>query len=211
MVLGYVKRMSVTNIEIKRGEDKEVMRVNVLWRRRVQTLKFCGVKAGGSGHTSDPQNAVKGSKPSPSTHNTIGFKMICSLVLMTYSFGKSAVFYHWMDWYLDWTQLCRWSLWRVLHLIDIRGCALSQLSIERIPEIIESINLQASGYWITRIGNIISFIDLLHLSPAEASRAVRKKLKHGNAHQQYRALVVKSASSNHISGRNISIYPLGRY
>ena len=28
-------------------------------------------------------------------------------------------------------------------------------------------------------------------SPAEASRALRKKLKHGNAHQQYRALVVR--------------------
>ncbi|KAG6817735.1 hypothetical protein H0H87_004526 [Tephrocybe sp. NHM501043] len=39
-----------------------------------------------------------------------------------------------------------------------------------IPELVDSINLQAAG-------------------PAEASRAIRKKLKHGNAHQQYRALV----------------------
>jgi len=43
-----------------------------------------------------------------------------------------------------------------------------------IPELIESINLQASG-------------------PAEASRAVRKKIKHGNTHQQYRALVILNA------------------
>ncbi|TFY72806.1 hypothetical protein EVG20_g226 [Dentipellis fragilis] len=43
-----------------------------------------------------------------------------------------------------------------------------------IPELIDSINLQAAG-------------------PAEASRALRKKLKHGNAHQQYRALVILNA------------------
>ncbi|KAH9950900.1 seryl-tRNA synthetase [Amylocystis lapponica] len=40
-----------------------------------------------------------------------------------------------------------------------------------IPEIVDSINIQATG-------------------TAEVSRAIRKKLKHGNAHQQYRALVV---------------------
>jgi len=39
---------------------------------------------------------------------------------------------------------------------------------------VDSINLQASG-------------------PAEASRAIRKKLKHGNSHQQYRALVLLKA------------------
>ncbi|RDX51011.1 seryl-tRNA synthetase [Lentinus brumalis] len=38
-----------------------------------------------------------------------------------------------------------------------------------IPELVESINIQATG-------------------PAEASRAIRKKIKHGNPHQQYRAL-----------------------
>ncbi|KAI0296217.1 hypothetical protein BC826DRAFT_1185098 [Russula brevipes] len=43
-----------------------------------------------------------------------------------------------------------------------------------IPELIHSIDLQASG-------------------PTEASRAVRKKIKHGNAHQQYRALVILNA------------------
>ncbi|KAI0257152.1 hypothetical protein BJV78DRAFT_1160636 [Lactifluus subvellereus] len=43
-----------------------------------------------------------------------------------------------------------------------------------IPELIESIDLQASG-------------------TAEASRAIRKKIKHGNAHQQYRALVILDA------------------
>ncbi|KAG6832543.1 hypothetical protein H0H92_000172 [Tricholoma furcatifolium] len=43
-----------------------------------------------------------------------------------------------------------------------------------IPELVDSINLQAAG-------------------PAEASRALRKKLKHGNAHQQYRALVLLKA------------------
>lgn len=32
--------------------------------------------------------------------------------------------------------------------------------------------------------------NLLDRRPAEASRAIRKKIKHGNAHEQYRALVV---------------------
>ncbi|KAI0003663.1 hypothetical protein BJV74DRAFT_477399 [Russula compacta] len=43
-----------------------------------------------------------------------------------------------------------------------------------IPELIQSIDLQVSG-------------------PAEASRAIRKKIKHGNTHQQYRALVILNA------------------
>ncbi|GJE85873.1 hypothetical protein PsYK624_019520 [Phanerochaete sordida] len=43
-----------------------------------------------------------------------------------------------------------------------------------IPELVDSISIQATG-------------------PAEASRAVRKKLKHGNTHQQYRALVILKA------------------
>ncbi|PCH34015.1 hypothetical protein WOLCODRAFT_135449 [Wolfiporia cocos MD-104 SS10] len=43
-----------------------------------------------------------------------------------------------------------------------------------IPELVDAINIQATG-------------------PAEASRAIRKKLKHGNAHQQYRALVILKA------------------
>ncbi|KIP10112.1 hypothetical protein PHLGIDRAFT_125773 [Phlebiopsis gigantea 11061_1 CR5-6] len=43
-----------------------------------------------------------------------------------------------------------------------------------IPELVDSINIQATG-------------------PAEASRALRKKLKHGDTHQQYRALVILKA------------------
>ncbi|KAI0308191.1 hypothetical protein B0F90DRAFT_1621443 [Multifurca ochricompacta] len=45
-----------------------------------------------------------------------------------------------------------------------------------IPELIDSIDLQASGR-----------------STAEASRAIRKKIKHGSTHQQYRALVILNA------------------
>ncbi|KAI0655211.1 hypothetical protein C8Q70DRAFT_1047594 [Cubamyces menziesii] len=44
-----------------------------------------------------------------------------------------------------------------------------------IPELVDAINIQATG-------------------PAEASRAIRKKIKHGNPHQQYRALVVLKAT-----------------
>ncbi|EJF66817.1 seryl-tRNA synthetase [Dichomitus squalens LYAD-421 SS1] len=43
-----------------------------------------------------------------------------------------------------------------------------------IPEIVESINIQATG-------------------PAEASRAIRKKIKHGDPHAQYRALHILKA------------------
>ncbi|KAF9809064.1 hypothetical protein IEO21_07601 [Rhodonia placenta] len=43
-----------------------------------------------------------------------------------------------------------------------------------IPELVDAISIQATG-------------------PAEASRAIRKKLKHGNPHQQYRALVILRA------------------
>ncbi|KAI0375132.1 seryl-tRNA synthetase [Pilatotrama ljubarskyi] len=44
-----------------------------------------------------------------------------------------------------------------------------------IPELVDAINIQATG-------------------PAEASRAIRKKIKHGNPHQQYRALVILKAT-----------------
>ncbi|KAH8997314.1 hypothetical protein EDB92DRAFT_1406640 [Lactarius akahatsu] len=62
------------------------------------------------------------------------------------------------------------------------GCLSASLSdpihhssyLQSIPELIESIDLQASG-------------------PAEASRAIRKKIKHGSSHQQYRALVILNA------------------
>jgi len=43
-----------------------------------------------------------------------------------------------------------------------------------IPELVDSINIQATG-------------------PTEASRAIRKKLKHGDSHQQYRAIVILRA------------------
>ncbi|KAI0361468.1 seryl-tRNA synthetase [Trametes cingulata] len=46
-----------------------------------------------------------------------------------------------------------------------------------IPELVDAINIQATG-------------------PAEASRAIRKKIKHGNPHQQYRALVVRPTSDD---------------
>ncbi|KAF8898967.1 hypothetical protein BD779DRAFT_1795515 [Infundibulicybe gibba] len=51
---------------------------------------------------------------------------------------------------------------------------IAEEAYDGIPELVESINLQASG-------------------PAEASRALRKKLKHGNPHQQYRSLVLLKA------------------
>ncbi|KIM47793.1 hypothetical protein M413DRAFT_22397 [Hebeloma cylindrosporum] len=51
---------------------------------------------------------------------------------------------------------------------------IEEEAYDGIPELVDSINLQASG-------------------PAEASRAIRKKLKHGNSHQQYRALVLLKA------------------
>ncbi|KAF9778213.1 hypothetical protein BJ322DRAFT_1093712 [Thelephora terrestris] len=51
---------------------------------------------------------------------------------------------------------------------------LSALFLYRIPDLVDSINIQSTG-------------------PAEASRAIRKKLKHGNSHQQYRALVILNA------------------
>ncbi|KAF5352457.1 hypothetical protein D9756_006015 [Leucocoprinus leucothites] len=44
-------------------------------------------------------------------------------------------------------------------------------SFEGMPELVDAINLQASG-------------------PAEAARALRKKMKHGGPHQQYRAIVI---------------------
>ncbi|KAF8807793.1 hypothetical protein BYT27DRAFT_7189886 [Phlegmacium glaucopus] len=51
---------------------------------------------------------------------------------------------------------------------------IEEEAYDGIPELVHSINLQAAG-------------------PAEASRALRKKLKHGNTHQQYRALVILKA------------------
>jgi hypothetical protein len=48
----------------------------------------------------------------------------------------------------------------------------SDEAYDGIPELVESIALQPTG-------------------TPEASRAIRKKLKHGDAHHQYRALVVR--------------------
>ncbi|KAG6333905.1 hypothetical protein ID866_5190 [Astraeus odoratus] len=47
-------------------------------------------------------------------------------------------------------------------------------SYDNLPELAHSISLQSTG-------------------PAEASRALRKKIKHGNSHQKYRALVILKA------------------
>ncbi|KDR85416.1 hypothetical protein GALMADRAFT_234278 [Galerina marginata CBS 339.88] len=59
--------------------------------------------------------------------------------------------------------------------VDIlTGSGIAEEAYDGIPELVDSIGLQASG-------------------PAEASRALRKKLKHGNPHQQYRALVILKA------------------
>ncbi|KAF8641028.1 hypothetical protein AX17_000673 [Amanita inopinata Kibby_2008] len=51
---------------------------------------------------------------------------------------------------------------------------IAEEAFEGIPELVDAIRLQASG-------------------PAEAARALRKKLKHGQVHQQYRALVLVKA------------------
>ncbi|KAF8913074.1 hypothetical protein CPB84DRAFT_1820537 [Gymnopilus junonius] len=59
--------------------------------------------------------------------------------------------------------------------VDIlTASGVAEEAYDGIPELVDSINLQASG-------------------PAEASRALRKKIKHGNPHQQYRALVILKA------------------
>ena len=60
----------------------------------------------------------------------------------------------------------------------------------RIPELADSINLQASGYDFSPVGEEETAADE-STRPAEASRALRKKLKHGNSHQQYRSMVVR--------------------
>ncbi|KAK1228509.1 hypothetical protein PQX77_008449 [Marasmius sp. AFHP31] len=60
--------------------------------------------------------------------------------------------------------------------VDIlTASSIAEEAYDGIPELVDSINLQGST------------------GPAEASRAIRKKLKHGNPHQQYRALVILKA------------------
>ncbi|KAJ6504395.1 hypothetical protein DFH09DRAFT_1201542 [Mycena vulgaris] len=52
--------------------------------------------------------------------------------------------------------------------------SVEEEAYDGIPELVDSINLQGTG-------------------PTEASRAIRKKLKHGRPHQQYRAVVILKA------------------
>ncbi|KAF9643455.1 hypothetical protein BDM02DRAFT_1466312 [Thelephora ganbajun] len=59
--------------------------------------------------------------------------------------------------------------------VDIlTGQGYADDAYDGIPELVDSINIQSTG-------------------PAEVARAVRKKIKHGNPHQQYRALVILNA------------------
>lgn len=59
--------------------------------------------------------------------------------------------------------------------VDIlTGVSVADEAYDGIPDLVDSINIQPTG-------------------PTEASRALRKKLKHGNAHNQYRALVILKA------------------
>ncbi|KAF8445740.1 hypothetical protein L210DRAFT_3610345 [Boletus edulis BED1] len=51
--------------------------------------------------------------------------------------------------------------------------------------------LQSTGYFL--ISSVLSTADCTHYRPSEASRAIRKKIKHGDNHQQYRALVILKA------------------
>ncbi|KAI0039096.1 hypothetical protein FA95DRAFT_1550885 [Auriscalpium vulgare] len=60
-----------------------------------------------------------------------------------------------------------------------------------IPQLIDSIDLQSSG-------------------PTEASRAVRKKIKHGNTHQQYRALVILNALVENCGQKFLSTFADGQ-
>ncbi|KAJ7596666.1 hypothetical protein C8J56DRAFT_918021 [Mycena floridula] len=57
----------------------------------------------------------------------------------------------------------------------LTGPGIEEEAYDGIPELVDSINIQPAA------------------GPAEASRALRKKLKHGNAHQQYRSLVILKA------------------
>lgn len=58
-----------------------------------------------------------------------------------------------------------------------------------IPELATSISLQSTGYLL--IARTLYTADRTDHRPSEASRAIRKKIKHGDNHQKYRALVVR--------------------
>ena len=78
------------------------------------------------------------------------------------------------------------------------------LFLSNIPQLIHSIDLQASGSVFTSPHP--APLDL-SCSPAEASRAIRKKIKHGNTHQQYRALVVRSPLLRHRDDHSLKAEP----
>ncbi|KAG6879864.1 hypothetical protein C0992_010533 [Termitomyces sp. T32_za158] len=76
--------------------------------------------------------------------------------------------------------------------VDIlTSSSVQEETYDGIPELVDSINLQVAG-------------------PAEASRAVRKKLKHGNAHQQYRALVILKALVENCGAKFTSSFADGK-
>ncbi|KAF6766616.1 hypothetical protein DFP72DRAFT_26129 [Ephemerocybe angulata] len=72
----------------------------------------------------------------------------------------------------------------------LTGPNLAEEAYDGIPELVESINLQPTG-------------------PTEASRALRKKLKHGNPHQQYRALVLLKALVENCSPKFLAAFSDG--
>jgi hypothetical protein len=64
-------------------------------------------------------------------------------------------------------------------------------SITNWVDILTSINYDEEAY--DGIPELVDSINLQGLGPTEASRAIRKKVKHGDAHHQYRALVILKA------------------
>lgn len=66
---------------------------------------------------------------------------------------------------------------------------VAHLGNTSIPELATSITLQSTGY--APLSPMCHTADRSDDSPSEASRAIRKKIKHGDNHQKYRALVVR--------------------
>ncbi|KDQ63321.1 hypothetical protein JAAARDRAFT_120204 [Jaapia argillacea MUCL 33604] len=64
-------------------------------------------------------------------------------------------------------------------------------SITDWVEILTSSNVEDEAY--DGVPELVEVINLQPTGPGEASRALRKKLKHGTPHQQYRALVILKA------------------
>lgn len=66
--------------------------------------------------------------------------------------------------------------------------------LDRIPELVDAINLQPGGYAIATLWSPSHDSEpTLCLSPTEACRAIRKKLKYGDVHRQLRALTMLKA------------------